>query len=297
MKTMLDKCAVAGDITQAIDRRGAWSCAVTVIGGTENTAVKLQSADSADGEFTDFKTLISADEAEADQYKGFVLDLSGAGNFIKIVGATMATCVLGDCDHDVKKIAIKAGEIPRGATLYAWTVSGPSPIGTPQFVYTLSVPSTDMAEIDVYVSDESAEISKTTGSYTKEGSKVTISSTDYIRYDTGDLVLEAGEGGDITVEPLSVTANGTYTAPNGKAYSPVTVNVSSGGNTYTIHGSPSMSGISCYVLGEIEVGGKAVCNNNDSPNFTDFTCETITSVDDTSFRTSGGEEWYIEDLS
>lgn len=117
MKTMLDKCAVAGDITQAIDRRGAWSCAVTVIGGTENTAVKLQSADSADGEFTDFKTLISADEAEADQYKGFVLDLSGAGNFIKIVGATMATCVLGDCDHDVKTVAIKAGEIPSGADL------------------------------------------------------------------------------------------------------------------------------------------------------------------------------------
>lgn len=117
MKTMLDKCAVAGDITQAIDRRGAWSCAVTVIGGTENTAVKLQSADSAGGEFTDFKTLISADEAEADQYKGFVLDLSGAGNFIKIVGATMATCVLGDCDHDVKKVVIKAGEIPSGADL------------------------------------------------------------------------------------------------------------------------------------------------------------------------------------
>lgn len=117
MKTMLDKCAVAGDITQAIDRRGAWSCAVTVIGGTENTAVKLQSADSADGEFTDFKTLISADEAETDQYKGFVLNLSGAGNFIKVVGATMATCVLGDCDADVKKVAIKVGEIPSGADL------------------------------------------------------------------------------------------------------------------------------------------------------------------------------------
>ena len=36
-------------------------------------------------------------------------------------------------------------------------------------------------------------------------------------------------GGGVTVEPLSVTANGTYTAPTGKAYSPVTVNVSGGG--------------------------------------------------------------------
>ena len=34
-----------------------------------------------------------------------------------------------------------------------------------------------------------------------------------------------GGGGDITVEPLSVTENGSYPAPSGKAYSPVTVNV------------------------------------------------------------------------
>lgn len=40
MKTMLDKVAVAGDITQAIDRRGAWTCAIVVMGGTSNTAVK-----------------------------------------------------------------------------------------------------------------------------------------------------------------------------------------------------------------------------------------------------------------
>ena len=34
-----------------------------------------------------------------------------------------------------------------------------------------------------------------------------------------------GGGGGATVEPLSVTENGTYTAPTGKAYSPVTVNI------------------------------------------------------------------------
>jgi hypothetical protein len=117
MKTMLDKCAVAGDITQAIDRRGAWSCAITVIGGTELTAVKLQSCETAGGTFEDFKTLIPSAEASASQYKGFVVDISGAGNFIKVVGATMATCVLGDCDADVKNVAIKAGEIPSGADL------------------------------------------------------------------------------------------------------------------------------------------------------------------------------------
>lgn len=36
-------------------------------------------------------------------------------------------------------------------------------------------------------------------------------------------------GGDVEVEALSVTQNGTYTAPTGKAYSPVTVDVSGGG--------------------------------------------------------------------
>ena len=117
MNTMFEKCAVAGDITKAIDRRGCWSVAITVIGGTESTAVKLQSCETADGSFTDYKTLITASEASADQYKGFVLDLYGAGKFIKVVGATMATAVLGDCDHDVKQIAITAGEIPSGADL------------------------------------------------------------------------------------------------------------------------------------------------------------------------------------
>ena len=36
-----------------------------------------------------------------------------------------------------------------------------------------------------------------------------------------------GGGSDITVESLSVTENGVYTAPSGKAYSPVTVSVQS----------------------------------------------------------------------
>lgn len=117
MTTMLDKCAVAGDITQGIDRRGVWTAAITVIGGTSETAVKLVSCDTVDGEYTDFKTLISAADAETDQYKGFVVDLHGAKKYIKVTGAVMATAVFGDCDHDVKNIAITAGEIPSGADL------------------------------------------------------------------------------------------------------------------------------------------------------------------------------------
>lgn len=47
----------------------------------------------------------------------------------------------------------------------------------------------------------------------------------------GYIVLDDdAPSGSITVESLSVTSNGTYTAPSGKAYSPVTVNVSGGGS-------------------------------------------------------------------
>lgn len=44
-------------------------------------------------------------------------------------------------------------------------------------------------------------------------------------------------GSNVDVEPLNVTQNGTYTAPSGKAYSPVTVNVSGGGGGNIIYGT------------------------------------------------------------
>lgn len=45
----------------------------------------------------------------------------------------------------------------------------------------------------------------------------------------GYIVLpDQGGGSSVTVDALSITENGTYTAPTGHAYSPVTVNVSGG---------------------------------------------------------------------
>lgn len=58
----------------------------------------------------------------------------------------------------------------------------------------------------------------------------------YIVY-AGEHIVYAGDPESIiqpgvTVEPLTVTENDVYTAPAGKAYSPVTVNVSGGGTVY-----------------------------------------------------------------
>ena len=192
MKTMLDKCAVAGDITQAIDRRGAWSCAITVIGGTESTAVKLQSCETADGTFEDFKTLIPSAEASASQYKGFVVDISGAGSFIKVVGATMATCVLGDCDADAKKVAIKAGEIPSGADLE----------------------DNKTATINVSTYTEPVEVTPTSGKDGMKKATVTLSNIPnkqfYIyNYEIGSesLLCEASSFEDMTVGMKGVMSN------------------------------------------------------------------------------------------
>lgn len=49
-----------------------------------------------------------------------------------------------------------------------------------------------------------------------------------------DAIGDIETGGGVTVSPLSVTANGTYTAPSGEAYSPVTVNVSGGGGASNV---------------------------------------------------------------
>ena len=73
---------------------------------------------------------------------------------------------------------------------------------------------------------------------------VTIESngTTTISPDTGNtalgsvtVVTNVSGGGGVTVEPLSVTQNGTYTAPTGKAYSPVSVNVSSGASAKAVN--------------------------------------------------------------
>lgn len=75
-----------------------------------------------------------------------------------------------------------------------------------------------------------------TASYSNGSLTITSNGTNQGGYfhQPGYYQLTAVYGGkieptEIEVEPLSVTQNGTYTAPTGKAYSPVVVNVPTGG--------------------------------------------------------------------
>lgn len=58
--------------------------------------------------------------------------------------------------------------------------------------------------------------------------------------------MQGGGGSSVTVEPLTVTQNGTTTAPSGKAYSPVTVDV------------PGVTGLTLF----------SVCDANNPPTAT-----------------------------
>ena len=72
------------------------------------------------------------------------------------------------------------------------------------------------------VSVSASELVSGTKSITENGTGI-----DVTNYASVDVAVSGGSS--ISVEPLSVNSNGTYTAPSGTAYSPVTVNVSGGG--------------------------------------------------------------------
>ena len=76
------------------------SAIFVAIGGTSSTAIKVQHCDTNNGTFTDFATLVSADDAGTSTDVGIALDISGAKKFIKMTGATKASVILGDASFD-----------------------------------------------------------------------------------------------------------------------------------------------------------------------------------------------------
>lgn len=117
----------------------------------------------------------------------------------ELQGKTFAEATVGDSETQTKEVTITtntstevkpdAGKLLSKVTVVTAVPNKLFAFGTAEgVVYTLSVPTEDMASIDVYV-PATTGLTKTTGSYTKEGSKVTVSTTDYARYDTGDVQL------------------------------------------------------------------------------------------------------------
>ena len=129
--------------------------------------------------------------------------------------------------------AVAAGKYTTGAVTVAAMPSGTA--GTPTAA---KVVSGNTATVTPSVTNTTGYI---TGG-TVSGTAVTVTASelasgnkaitengtgiDVVGYSTVSVDVS---GSSIDVEPLSVTSNGTYTAPSGTAYSPVTVNVSGGG--------------------------------------------------------------------
>ena len=95
---------------------------------------------------------------------------------------------------------------------------------------------------------DSGAKAQTSWSYTYNAGSLTITSTGTNNggyfHQPGYYQLTYGVGGEptpITTESLSVTSNGTYTAPAGKAYTPVVVNVSGGGASTVASKTASLS--------------------------------------------------------
>lgn len=117
----------------------------------------------------------------------------------ELQGKTFAEATVGESEVQTKSVTITTNTSTEvkpdaGKLLSKVTVTTAVPnklfaFGTAEgVVYTLSVPTEDMASIDVYV-PATTGLTKTTGAYVKEANKVTVSSTDYARYDTGDVQL------------------------------------------------------------------------------------------------------------
>lgn len=100
-------------------------------------------------------------------------------------------------------------------------------------------------------------------------------------------VVEGGGSGDITVEALTATENKVYTAPEGKAYSPVTVNVPTPTPTtmycWVDNLDPHEDKAFC-VIPNPKVGDKVFWTDADSV----FSIASITAITETTITTNKG---------
>ena len=97
---IIDQFKYVGGAGSAFDRTGFDTGIFIAIGGTSSTAIKVVTSATSDGVFTDVATIVAGADAGADTNVGVAVDLSGAKKYVKVTGATTASCVLGDASKD-----------------------------------------------------------------------------------------------------------------------------------------------------------------------------------------------------
>lgn len=86
--------------TAGVSHIGYDSAMFIVIGGTDDTAIKVQHCDTLSGVYSDFATIVASADADSSTNEGVTLDISGAKAYLKVTGATTAVAVFGDAKKD-----------------------------------------------------------------------------------------------------------------------------------------------------------------------------------------------------
>lgn len=222
--TFIDCCGYAGDITDAKTRKDCHSAYFIIKGG--NGTVKVQTADSAEGEFVDYKVLV--ENADEDTVKGVFCLLDGAKNYIKVVGADVAEVIYGDCEFDPKLITPTAKEAFLKYKLYAWEVS----IDHTTIGYT-EVEDVKVGDVLLAPTATGAGAITDTDELTKAG-VVTEVNTNNIKVSFDgetEVVFERCKENDFVDKitevqgAADIAENGTVTAESGTVFKAITVTV------------------------------------------------------------------------
>lgn len=218
-------CGYAGDISVGKSRKDCYSAYFLIKGG--EGAVKVQTCDTINGEYSDYKVLI--ENADAETIKGVFCMLDGAKEYIKVTGADIAEVIFGDCDFDPAKIVPTMPEISLKYKLYAYCVS----------IHDDTIGYAEKEEIevgDVILTPDTTGAGPITDTdeLTKAGVITEVNTSNIkVTFDGGstEVVFERDSQNDFTDKvtevqgAIDVSENGVVTAESGTVYKSINVNV------------------------------------------------------------------------
>ena len=96
-------------------------------------------------------------------------------------------------------------------------------------------------------------------------------------------IASISTGTSTTITPIEVTENGTYTAPTGTAYSPVTVNVSGSGGSFDLSAIPNLTGVASKICKPISAAYFNMLETPQLPSGANIRLLIVAPVDDITF--------------